>query len=130
MSRPLRIILVEDSPELLNGWRDVLSLEGHEVVGFTGGRAALADGALRSADVLVSDYYLPDLNGLEVVRRAQELRPDMPAVILTGSREAALVDGVRRLKNVRLIHKPVGVDELESALQSVVDAGVTGAASA
>ncbi len=78
-----RLILVDDEPVILNLLRSVLEGDAFEVVACPDGTtatAALANGC----DVLLTDKNLPDINGLELVRRARALWPDCECLIITG----------------------------------------------
>ena len=94
----LRILLVEDSEDdaLLLG--EYLHDRGIEpalttVEDLEGLRAALDS---EQWDILLSDFHLPTTDGFEVIREARRLRPDLPAIILSGwIDEAAAVEAMR-----------------------------------
>lgn len=115
--KPLKIILVEDSQDLLDGWIELLGLDGHRVSGFLHGSELLKDDkTIESADLLVSDYYLPDLNGVELIRKLRQKRSDLPAILLTGSKDEAIREHVASIPGVLLIYKPLGIEDLERAI--------------
>jgi DNA-binding response OmpR family regulator len=64
----MRIFIVDDQPGLAGMLAMSLCVAGHAAKGFTSATEALA--AIMEADVLVTDYHMPEMNGLEVVRRA------------------------------------------------------------
>jgi C4-dicarboxylate-specific signal transduction histidine kinase len=86
-----RLIVVDDEPVILDVLRSVLGSEPWDTVFATTGAEALAameDGV----DVLLTDKNLPDIQGLELIRRARAHTPDAEAIVLTGyaSLETAL----------------------------------------
>ena len=98
MCPTLQILLVEDSQDdalLLGEYFQEQGLESSltRVEDLEGLQAALA---ARPWDVLLSDFNLPTMNGFEVIREARRLRPDLPAIILSGwIDEAAAVEAMR-----------------------------------
>lgn len=119
-----RIILVEDDADLAAGWGEVFDLLGFRYSIFQQGQKAVADEpAVQSCDLLITDYYLPDINGVDLVKKLRKLRPDLRAIVLTGSRELSVVDSVRQLGNCHLLHKPVSIDDLEKKIDTVLEEG-------
>lgn len=124
MSGALRITLVEDCPELCESWVDLLTMEGHEVRAFLSAREFLeAEGAVQSTDILVSDFYLPDLNGLELTHRVRAVRSGLPVVLLTGNKDPKLRTSVEALGHARFLTKPLRYEDLLSAVESLVEQG-------
>ncbi|MGR1875399.1 response regulator, partial [Salmonella enterica] len=92
----------------------------HRLTCFNTGKEALdAIHPLSEFDFLVSDYYLPDLNGVEVIRRAREVKPSIPAMLLTGSREPEIAQAALRIPNVMVRYKPFGLEDFERCLGEV-----------
>lgn len=85
----MNIVVVDDEPAIVTMCEKVLGAQGHVVHGFTSTRAALEHVAAGSPDLLVVDYKMPELNGLEFIQRAWALRPRLRVVMITahGSRE-------------------------------------------
>jgi CheY-like chemotaxis protein len=67
-------------------------------------------------DVLLVDYAMPGISGAEVIRAARLMRPDLPAVLMTGYAEADGLDEDAR--HVALLKKPFRLHELEATLDS------------
>jgi signal transduction histidine kinase/DNA-binding response OmpR family regulator len=89
--RPLRVLLVEDDPLVRMTTADLLADLGHEVMEAESGEAALR--IMESpADLLVTDYGLPDMDGLTLAARLRERYPKMPVVIATGHQARAVPD--------------------------------------
>jgi CheY-like chemotaxis protein len=123
----MRILLVEDNVDLCQSMQTLLTLCGHEVQCSLRSAGALA--ALRAgtdADIVISDYYLPDMNGVELIGKLRELQPELPAILLTGSREDGIVQAARRLHDVRVLHKPIEIEALESCIAQLCSSAPTG----
>lgn len=112
-----RIVLVEDDAELCRGWVDVLEMLGHQVKFHHKAASALADtDALMAYDLMMTDYYLPDFNGVELISKVHSLNPKLPVILLTGSREHSVVDSARKLNLCQILHKPIDIDSLEACI--------------
>src|SRR6185503_21137957 len=85
----MKIVVVDDEPTIVLMCRRVLEAQGHVVQGFTDVKSALAQLEAEDAEMLVVDYKMPELNGLEFVQRAWQLRPALRVVMITahGTRE-------------------------------------------
>lgn len=130
--RPMKIVLIEDSLDLCQTWEELLSLDGHQVKCYLDGKSLLNDAdAIRWCDVVVTDYYLPDVNGVELVGRIRGLRRQVPVILLSGMRDGSVIEAVSRMPRAAFVPKPADVDELEATLDRLVfaEAGrVSGAA--
>ncbi|WP_437965070.1 response regulator [Sorangium sp. So ce260] len=123
----LNIIIVEDSEELCEGWQDILSLDGHHVSCFLNGRDVLENRALiMQADVLVTDYYLPDINGLTLVSLVRKICADVPIILLTGTRDPAIRESLRQVENAMFLSKPIRIEQLERSIRELIAASSKG----
>jgi len=83
------IIVVDDEPAIVRMCVQVLQSKGHTVHGFTRADEALDHLTGQAADLVVVDYKMPELSGLEFIQRAWTLRPGVRVVMITahGTRE-------------------------------------------
>jgi PAS domain S-box-containing protein len=83
---PLCVLVVEDNPITRKMLCYALQSDGYDAPEAGDGRGALEAAAERHPDLLVLDYMLPDMNGLELLDqvRRQSARPDLPAIVVTG----------------------------------------------
>ncbi|MFW6369037.1 MAG: response regulator, partial [Myxococcota bacterium] len=79
-----RLLLVEDDEAVLAVFEAVLADAGYEVSCASTGQAALDHLGSRTFDLVVVDKNLPDVSGMEVLRVARKLQPDIEAVVVTG----------------------------------------------
>lgn len=116
------VMYVDDDEALVFLVQRLLRRRGYKVSGFTDPRAALA--ALAEApwdyDLLVTDYNMPGFSGLDLMREAQKLHPDLPIALASGYvtqeiEQAAIDAGARAL-----VHKPNDVEELCETVQRLV----------
>jgi CheY-like chemotaxis protein len=116
--RPV-ILLVDDSAGLRNMVALQLADSGFEVVAAAGGAEALAilEREPDRFDLIVTDFAMPLISGLELVRLARGLRADWPAIIITGYAEATEI--VDRPEDVPVLKKPFTQAALLGAIAKV-----------
>ena len=76
-----QILLIEDDPQVAQLLRLALEQRGHNIFWATSGVEATR--YLPNADLMVLDLGLPDVDGVELLRRARALRPRLPVLVLT-----------------------------------------------
>src|SRR3954452_12870814 len=79
-----RLLIVDDEVELMHALRDALGGQGFAVEGVTSGAAAIAALHARPFDLLLSDLMMPGMDGIQLLRAALEIDPDLVGVIMTG----------------------------------------------
>jgi PAS domain S-box-containing protein len=121
--RALRVLLVDDHPEVRSTTAAVLADGGHKVTEAGNGADALS--LLKAADcdfdLLITDYAMPYLSGTDFLREARLLCPDVPALLITGYAETEMISD--RPSGVELLLKPFTPTALESAMARTCGAG-------
>ena len=79
-----RILLLDDNTLGLSARKSVLEELGHEIVATSSPHEALELCAQRSFDVVVTDYRMPSLNGVEFISRLREQGIRVPVVLVSG----------------------------------------------
>jgi CheY-like chemotaxis protein len=91
-SAAVRILLVDDNRLGLAARRSVLEELGYGITTATGGHEALELFSGGRFDLIVADYRMPRMNGVEFIERARELRPAIPVILISGYVEALGLD--------------------------------------
>jgi PAS domain S-box-containing protein len=119
----IRVLLVDDELMVRETLAAGLSEFGFSVLIADGGTLALAmlDGG-EPIDVLVTDYAMPGMDGLTLIREARERRPTLPALILTGYIQSINSETTDRgLASVfSVLRKPISVAELANSIAAVL----------
>lgn len=79
-----RILLVDDNANGLAARRAVLEELGHRIVTAANGSEALEQFAAHKFDLVVTDYKMPRMDGLELIGRLRKLTPNLPIVMISG----------------------------------------------
>ena len=88
------VLIADDDEDILALVRATIERSGHEVMAVADGAAALSAMAKRRPDLAVLDIAMPELDGLEVLRRlrADDETRDLPVILLTAQAQAADVE--------------------------------------
>jgi len=119
--RRLQILLVEDEIVLARNVQRGLEAEGHSVEWVDTGEGAVAHARNVRPDLVLLDNRLPGMTGLEVLRALREQDPTIIVVMITAF--ATLDDALTamRLGAADFVRKPVGLAELELAIERVLE---------
>jgi len=117
------ILIVDDEPMVIQSLASLLQLEtDYAVSTFESPREALARLEERPSDVIVSDFMMPGMNGLEFLREARRLHPDTPRILLTGYADKE--NAIRAINEVGLyqyIEKPWDNEQLKVVLRNGIE---------
>jgi two-component system OmpR family response regulator len=115
-----RILVVDDEPSIVDAVATALRYEGFEVEEAAGGREALRTMAAREPDLVVLDWMLPDLDGLEVGRRLRE-RGHKSAILFLTAKDA-VEDKVEALRagGDDYVTKPFSLAEIVARVQAIL----------
>jgi two-component system CheB/CheR fusion protein len=120
----VRILLVDDSPEVLEALQLLLELEDAQVSAFDHPSRALTGAQSQSVDIIISDIGLPDMDGHEFLTALRKLPgyADLPAIALTGygAGEGTQYQGDARFD--ASLGKPVVLDDLTSLIDELISA--------
>ncbi len=119
-TRPV-VLCVDDDPDILASVSRLLRRDGHEVVLANTPAEALAVLSTRPVDVLVSDFEMPDMNGVELAVRAREVQPETVRILLTGRNTVDTVtEGINVGEVYRFIAKPFEPDTLRREVAAAI----------
>ncbi|WP_042198858.1 response regulator transcription factor [Paenibacillus camerounensis] len=119
-----KVFIVDDEPFILSGLQDILdwNLLGLTIAGQAeNGREALERLREVPADILITDISMPEMTGLELIRAAGEIRPEMKAVVLSGYDEFTYVKEGLSLGIENYLLKPINLEEFHSTLETLVE---------
>jgi signal transduction histidine kinase/DNA-binding NarL/FixJ family response regulator len=118
---PLRIMLVEDVPLNRRMIATMLRRAGHSVSEAEDGHTALRLQQSQRFDLILLDVGLPDIDGFQVLEALKQSSRGAAAqiIILTASTDASIDERARKLGAALVLRKPISIDELRSAIQSV-----------
>jgi CheY-like chemotaxis protein len=95
---PLKVLIVDDDPAILRSLRDVLELDGHEIVGAGSGQEGIDafSGELargKPFELVITDLGMPFIDGRKVAEAIKEKSAATPVILLTGWGQRLISDG-------------------------------------
>ncbi len=125
------ILIIDDQPEVLRALRKTLQREGHTVTDAADGKAALRRFAGSPTDLVISDIYMPEMDGIEFLMRVREAFPEARIIALSGGgylgKEEVLA-AAGNLGAVGILEKPFSVEECLELVRRALEADGEGAA--
>jgi CheY-like chemotaxis protein len=118
-----RVLLVEDDDTVRALARRILTEGGYDVSTTSEGAAAarLLEDPQNDFDLLVSDVVMPGMRGVELARRARELRPELPILMMSGYTTPLSDDDRRAMATSPLLEKPFSRRDLLGEVRSLLD---------
>ncbi len=119
--KPLSILLIDDEPAQLQSLERFLKRRGYEVFTASDGPEGLAIVERQVIDLVLTDYRMPQWNGLVVLRKVKELNPEIDVVVITAY--GSIEDAVEIMKAgaYDYLTKPVDLDELENLIKRIAE---------
>lgn len=120
MAAPVRVLIVDDEPPIRRFLRTSLGAQGYHVLEAENGRAMLALIDRNPPDVIVLDLGLPDMDGVDIIRRLRDSGSAIPIIILSSR-----VDERGKVQALDFgaddyVTKPFGMDELLARLRAAL----------
>jgi two-component system cell cycle response regulator CpdR len=117
-----RILLAEDDEDMRRFLVKALEKAGYDVVSFGNGLEAYERLKEEPFMLLLTDIVMPEMDGIELARRASELDPDIKIMFITGFAAVALNSDSEAPKNAKVLSKPVHLRELVSEVNKMLAA--------
>lgn len=117
------IVVVDDEEIVLTSINSFLGLEtNYEVAAFTSAKDALSFIDQNDIDLVISDYLMPEMDGISFLAKVRELRPEVPRIILTGyaDKENA-IKAINEVGLFQYIEKPWDNDDLLIILRNGIE---------
>jgi DNA-binding NtrC family response regulator len=116
------ILLVDDETDIRSVYADLLADLGCRVFSEPNGPAALAfvkQGA--GIDLVITDYMMPDMNGLKFVKSLRAMRPSVPVIMITGFTSVENYLQSKSLGVFEYVEKPIRVGEFRRIVTAALD---------
>jgi DNA-binding NtrC family response regulator len=116
-----RVVVVDDEPKMAEAIASALERSGHECVVLTSGREALDEVLARAPDVVVTDWRMEGLDGLELLRKIHTARPATPVILVTAYGDVPSAVAAMRAGAFDYVTKPFDNDELRSLVERALE---------
>jgi two-component system, OmpR family, KDP operon response regulator KdpE len=116
---PLKVLVVDDEPPIRKLLRLGLSTQGYDILDAPSGKVAL-ELIAQKPDLIILDLGLPDIDGLELLRRMRQTNEGVPIVVLSSRGEEAAKVQALDLGADDYVTKPFGMDELLARIRAAL----------
>ena len=117
-----RILLAEDDTDMRRFLVKALQNAGHDVVAFDNGKSAYERIREEPFTLLLTDIVMPEMDGIELARRAAELDPDIKIMFITGFAAVALNPDSNAPKDAKVLSKPFHLKDLVNEVEKLLAA--------
>ncbi|WP_075792858.1 response regulator [Massilia putida] len=111
-----RILVVDDEEAILYVFERYLSIAGYRVVIAGSGADAVRAGEAGPFDLLITDFRMPGMNGVEVIHALRRLQPALPALVIS----ANPIEAGTMPEGVHFLSKPVSMADLLELVSSLI----------
>ena len=118
-----RILLIDDQQQVLRLFASILGEHGLDVEAFLDPIDALEafQADPKAYDCIVTDFSMPQMTGIELLRKVFEIRTDIAAILCTGNLAASADWEIGDTEGIRVLHKPIGADDLVAAVGAALE---------
>jgi len=121
-----KILVVDDEPDIAKGWAKALRIANHDVLLAQDAETALKLSRANPLDLVILDYMMPTMSGIELLNEIRKDRPFIRSIIISGkldsniSEESMLSDIRTNIEADIYLHKPVENSRLKDAVTSLL----------
>jgi DNA-binding NtrC family response regulator len=116
-----RILIIDDEPRVAFFLQEGLKALGddYQISTISSAELALEQIDRHTFDLLVVDFRLPGINGLDLIERVQSVSPDTKTILITAYGSPEIEKKAHRLDICRYLNKPFRIEELMCTVQSI-----------
>jgi len=112
-----RILVIDDDPDTRAMLEQTLKSAGYEVILAADGREGVVRHCTSPADLVITDLYMPILDGLETIRELRTCFPQVAIIAMSGRIDTGTMLSIaQNAADVGILHKPFLTDELLEAV--------------
>ena len=112
------ILIVDDEESIRKSLKDILGDEGYEVVTAASGREALDVLPEAQPSIALLDIAMPDMDGIETLRRFKETRPEMQVIMITGHGTIETAVQTTKMGAYDFIQKPLSLERVSLSVKN------------
>ena len=116
-----RILVIDDEPDMRAMLEKFLKSAGHEVILAADGREGVKKYRTSPADLVITDLYMPNQEGLETIGELRRRFPEVAIIAMSGKAAAlTMLSIAQKFGAVGMLHKPFAADELIAAVEKAL----------
>lgn len=115
------IYVIDDDEAVRQSLEFLLKTAGVAVHGFDSAKAFLAVLPDVRFGCIITDVRMPEITGIDLLKRVKEIKPELPVIVITGHGDIALAVEAMKIGAVDFLEKPFDDDHLLNAVRSALD---------
>jgi DNA-binding NtrC family response regulator len=119
--RNMKILIIDDDEWIRDSLRIFFEAEGCHVVVLETAEEGLAELKYQAFDLIIVDYKLPGLDGIEFLKRTHDVHSDVMKVLITAYRTDNVISEARKLKIQGFIQKPFTSESFMASLAHLIE---------
>ncbi len=118
----VKVLIVDDEADYLSLMQERIGFWGYEVILAQDGKTALAIIKEKLPEIIILDYFMPDMDGVEVLRQIRKFDQKIPVIMFTAHAEIKNIKGAQELGVSAFIPKlSTYSTDIQASLKSVLD---------
>ena len=119
MSTKIKVLLLDDEPIVVERVKASLEMAGYQVDSFTSSKDVTDILKRAKYDILITDLKMSSPDGMEVLKIAKQLQPEIKAIIITGFATIQTAEFAKKMGAVEFIAKPFKLSQLKETLKEI-----------
>lgn len=115
------ILVIDDEAAQRDVLTGYLKKKGYKIFSASSGKEGVETTRVNPVDIILSDFKMPDLNGIEVLEQVKKINPEISFVIVTAYGTVENAVKAMRLGAFDYISKPVDLDELDLMIERIIE---------
>ena len=117
----LNILLVDDDNSTLDAAESLLEILGYQCTSCTNAKEAFAAYQTNSFDVVITDFQMPGMTGLDLIREIRQLNPNADCILMSAFARQQVISDAYSLGVSHCFMKPLDLEIFRSALRNMED---------
>ncbi len=114
------ILIVDDEPNARTTLTDIFAEEGYDVIEAANGNKAIEALTSKKPDIIILDYLMPDMDGVEVLKKIRQIDNKIPVIMFTGHADERSIKGAQELGVSAFIPKLSAHSDVQFALKTAI----------
>jgi len=122
MNGEIKILCVDDEPNVLNALKRLFLDEPYTILTAASGQEGLEIIEKENVQIIISDYRMPGMNGVDFLKEARKKWPDTVRIVLSGYADtAAIVSAINEGQIYKFVPKPWNDEELKVTISNAIE---------
>ncbi len=117
----LTILLIDDEPSQIESMKSFLSRRGHKIYTASNGREGIEVVNANVIDLVLTDFRMPEMNGLEALKEIKRINPEIDVVVITAYGNVEEAVDIMKSGAYDYLSKPIDLDELENLIKRIAE---------